>query len=39
MRTLEDESLTSPVYRYPGVTSIADVQGLARRLDVDEADL
>ncbi|MDF2664279.1 MAG: hypothetical protein K0R81_129 [Microbacterium sp.] len=39
MRTLIDESLAAPVYRYPGVTSIVDLQGLARRLLLDEADL
>lgn len=39
MRTLIDESLAAPAYRYPGVTSIVDVQGLAKRLEVDEAAL
>ena len=39
LRTLIDESLATAVDRYPGVTRIIDVQGLARRLELNEADL
>ncbi|UOQ58771.1 hypothetical protein MUN78_08125 [Leucobacter allii] len=37
MRKLIDESLAAPEYRHPGVTSIVDVGGLARLLQLDEA--
>lgn len=39
LRTLIDPALATSVSRYPGVTSIFDVPGLAQRLELDEAVL